>query len=960
VNAVVHVRPSEIERFARRLPQFEPTTPERIRQALAFIDASDRDVWVRMGMAVKSELGEEGFDVWDAWSKTAPNYDPRSAREVWRSIRPDGGVTIATLFHEARARGWRDTGPPLVRAGAVPQRDPEQAAREQAEIEAERQQAREWARSILKASRPGGDDHTYLVRKQVRPVETLREIDADQAAELLGYRPQCRGEPLTGRLLVVPIKQGDALASLEMIDEHGRKAALRGRGTRAGGYWATERMPEGEGEGLTLLLGEGVATALSAAQATGHLGIAALSCGNLGAVARAMRGRYPRADIVLLADLIRDTGEPDRHALEAARAAGGRVAVPGFGEGREPHQKDMNDLFIARGADAVARVVRDAKAPASEPVRTAGAVGLLPETEEPSLEPLPLPEALARARRLLSNEADEQARPDTDYPIDALGPLSDACRTISTNAQVQAGLVGQSLLATAALLVSSRWNVRHIDGSVKPLNVYALSVSLSGSGKDQCDSVVTSAVREWQRRANAAYQLELAACESAKASRKKGEPPPEPPIAPHRLCSDMTIEGLRRSFAEGIACQGVFSTEGAAVLSGHGFSADHRAKTAAALCGLWDRGHLSVLRAGGGRFERYGLRLSAHLLIQPAALGEVLHDPLLSHIGLWPRFLLSWPPINPPRRFMPWDAASDPHVASFWRACTEHLQQECPSDCTELPALSLSPKAAQAFGRFFEEMEQAAQGELQSVRPFALRATEHAVRIAGVLTAWRGWAVVQEDDAERGIALARYSVQQWRQALEEGKADPAVSDALALYGWLARQPGFTARRRDVLRGGPSRLRNRDALEIAISRLTDAGLVVVEGGDIAAIGIESVSPTPPLATPATPATLTRKPNTRQRVTTVAEGCDTLATPCDTCDTQGDTDSEVSQLSQLSQGAGGGNFGEVSQLSQPVANTLATPQVVDIQGKKGNLSQLSQLSQGGGGGKFGEGDELEVEL
>ena len=397
MNAVVPVRPGEIERFARRLPRFEPTTPERIREALAHIDASDRDMWVRAAMSVKSALGDEGFDVWDAWSQTAPNYDPRAAREVWRSIRPDGGVTIATLFHEAKARGWRDTGPPLARVDVVPQRDPEQAAREQAEIDAERQQAREWARAILRASRPAGADHPYLTRKQVQPTATLREIDADQAAALLGYRPQCRGEPLTGRLLVVPIKQGGtSAATLELIDEHGRKTALRGRGTRAGGFWATDRLPAGDEGGFTLLIGEGVATALSAVQATGHLGIAALSCGNLEAVARAMRERYPRADIVLLADLVKNTGEPDRHAIEAARAVGGRVAVPDFGEGRELREKDLNDLAIAKGADAVARAVAEAKAPASsEPPRTAGTVEPLPERGASDWDdPAPLPDDL--------------------------------------------------------------------------------------------------------------------------------------------------------------------------------------------------------------------------------------------------------------------------------------------------------------------------------------------------------------------------------------------------------------------------------------------------------------------------------------------------------------------------------------------------------------------------------------
>ncbi|MFH7191432.1 DUF3987 domain-containing protein, partial [Klebsiella pneumoniae] len=88
------------------------------------------------------------------------------------------------------------------------------------------------------------------------------------------------------------------------------------------------------------------------------------------------------------------------------------------------------------------------------------------------------------------------------------------------------------------------------------------------------------------------YNEAMAAYEREKASRKKGEDPPEQPIAPHRICNDLTVEGLRRAFGVGVASQGVFSTEGAAVLAGHGFSDEHRAKSAAVLCGLWDRGYL--------------------------------------------------------------------------------------------------------------------------------------------------------------------------------------------------------------------------------------------------------------------------------------------------------------------------------------------------------------------------------
>jgi putative DNA primase/helicase len=130
--------------------------------------------------------------------------------------------------------------------------------------------------------------------------------------------------------LIVPIKVGDKLSTVELIDGAGHKAALFG-GKKIGGYWASGALPEGDGEGLTILIGEGVATCLSGAAATGHLVIAALSCGNLAAVGKYIRARYPKAKIILLADL--GNGQPK--AIEAARAVDGYVATPSFPQGIE-------------------------------------------------------------------------------------------------------------------------------------------------------------------------------------------------------------------------------------------------------------------------------------------------------------------------------------------------------------------------------------------------------------------------------------------------------------------------------------------------------------------------------------------------------------------------------------------------------------------------------------------------
>lgn len=257
---------------------------------------------------------------------------------------------------------WRaDIGRPLTQKEEadhrarieVMQRERE-AARAKDQAEAAGKAARLW-----KQAAPVRDDHPYLLRKQVAPVATLREIDLPAAVSILGYSPKAKGEPLNGRLLVAPIKVGESVSTCELIDESGRKSAISG-GAKAGGYWAAQPLASGDGDGLTLLLGEGVATVLSAKAATHHLGVAALSSGNLKAVAKTMRERYPAADVIILADLVKATGEADPHAIDAARSVGGKLVVPDFGPDRDPGMTDINDMATLCGLEAVRRAIANA------------------------------------------------------------------------------------------------------------------------------------------------------------------------------------------------------------------------------------------------------------------------------------------------------------------------------------------------------------------------------------------------------------------------------------------------------------------------------------------------------------------------------------------------------------------------------------------------------------------------
>lgn len=342
---------------------------ERIRDALQFIPANDRATWVKMGQAVKSELGDDGFDVWEAWSQQDESFEVKAARNVWKSIRSNGKTTIGTLFFEAKANGWVGNGThekPTPKQIAERRRNrAEMATLEESRIAAERTNASQKANELWKAAGPALPDHPYLLRKRCKPVTTMRELNVCAVATILGYAPKCDGELLVGRLIIIPVKIDDALSTVEMIDDNGRKSALYG-GAKAGGFWAAQALPSGNGPGLTLLIGEGVATTLTAKEVSGHIGIAVLSSGNLTSVARGLCQRYPGAKFVILADLVKSTGEPDHHPIEAALTVGGKVAIPEFGTDRLEAWTDFNDMAKHCGLDAVKRAIANAVVPEVE------------------------------------------------------------------------------------------------------------------------------------------------------------------------------------------------------------------------------------------------------------------------------------------------------------------------------------------------------------------------------------------------------------------------------------------------------------------------------------------------------------------------------------------------------------------------------------------------------------------
>ena len=197
-----------------------PSDKERARDALQYIPTGGHDERVRVACMLRSGLGEEGRDLWNDHCGDRGRDESNS---VWKSAEPKtGGLTISTLFYEAKQNGWSGSGtyqkPSPAELAERKRIADEREAKEQAQIEAERLTTATKAASIWEAATTAREDHPYLVRKAVSPVATLREIDASAAVAILGYAPKSGGEPLTGRLLVVPVKKGSSISTLELID----------------------------------------------------------------------------------------------------------------------------------------------------------------------------------------------------------------------------------------------------------------------------------------------------------------------------------------------------------------------------------------------------------------------------------------------------------------------------------------------------------------------------------------------------------------------------------------------------------------------------------------------------------------------------------------------------------------------------------------------------------------------
>ena len=233
-----------------------------LQAALYSIPADDREVWWRMGAAIKSELGEAGFSLWDAWSRQSDRYREASARATWRALRPTGrdgrAITVGSLYHLAKDYGW---------LGEAPARHQPSAEEKRQRAEARRREAEE--RNRREAAAAAKAEAMLMEAEYVdpRPRNGHRNADVPSAHPYLvakGFAQQ-GGLVLDGNLLVPMRHYRDyhRLQSVQMIGPDGSKKFPSGSKASEAVYKI--------GKGAERYYCEGYATALSVRAALRHL-----------------------------------------------------------------------------------------------------------------------------------------------------------------------------------------------------------------------------------------------------------------------------------------------------------------------------------------------------------------------------------------------------------------------------------------------------------------------------------------------------------------------------------------------------------------------------------------------------------------------------------------------------------------------------------------------------------------
>lgn len=444
-----------------------------------------------------------------------------------------------------------------------------------------------------------------------------------------------------------------------------------------------------------------------------------------------------------------------------------------------------------------------------------------------------------------------------DYPLAALGPIMEPItRAIASNVQVSIPLAVQSVLAVASLTAQRFADVQppYFNAKTIPCCDYFLTIAESGERKSAVNNAALAPFVKWQTFLAERYEYDLDEYRVSKGAYDKlvtkaegkaktvqeareaiaaiGDAP-KPPLSPSIILNEPTMEGFLKSANTSHAGRAIITDEAGAFLGGHSMTSEKKQYTVTTLSKLWDASAIVMSRVGRETPPIRHKRLTMHLMGQSVVINPLLADPLAQGQGFLARFLtVSAPPRAGFREIRTRATAADYHALNAWTehiygilsSRTAHMQNGTENELKPL-VLRLNDEAFEAWRDYAEAVEKAQrpEGKYTAIKPFASKAAEHALRLAGIFTVIEkeeGHSYIDGEIMRRAVELAAFYADEHLRLVEQCSADPQLSAATKLIEWIKSNRGLFVYKNDIRQSGPNALRKD--IDAHLKTLVDYG------------------------------------------------------------------------------------------------------------------------------------------
>ncbi|NLN92713.1 MAG: DUF3987 domain-containing protein [Candidatus Hydrogenedens sp.] len=463
------------------------------------------------------------------------------------------------------------------------------------------------------------------------------------------------------------------------------------------------------------------------------------------------------------------------------------------------------------------------------------------------------------------------------FPTDALGPeLAGTVKQIAHCIGVTEAMTAQSILAGLSLVVQAHANVK-IGSIEKPTSLYCLTIAESGSRKTTLDNFVLRPHREWEARKLLLYEEEMAdykhelraykklADKATSGANKTREEivdrlkelgrEPEKPLAPYLIISNATTEALHYRLSEEMPYCGLFTSEGGTFIGGYSMNSDNVISTIAHFSELWDGAGGIRLRVEKGSSNTRGRRFAAHMMVQPDVAGDLVESELIQNQGFLARMLLiEDESLRGRRTVIDEDITTKPEYQQYCRRMEKLLdgppKTNDRGDELKVGTITASREAAALWWAYQQNIEQqlSPNGTLETIYPWANKAAEHGLRIAGNLAIYGDKEnlfterhgddiplTISEEVMARALCIADYYLKENLRFYESAKISELQQDAQKLLEFLhqkkaEKKGSFT--RSYIRQYGPYALRkDSERIRAALGFLKGEGCVSVARNEI---------------------------------------------------------------------------------------------------------------------------------